>query len=101
MPRNISLGIDTIIIANTGGGKTIPVVLPLLEDPDSAKAIIVSPLTVMEDEQVEKFTKMGFTAIAIKKDVWDRHESAGIRKVSPGLTMIACAYNTKCEVGCS
>lgn len=47
----ILLGLDTIVIAGTGAGKTMPFMMPLLVD-DKKKIIIISPLKILQDDQV-------------------------------------------------
>ena len=48
----ILLGLDCVVIAGTGSGKTIPFMLPLLLHPDKMALIIVSPLKVLQQDQV-------------------------------------------------
>ena len=47
----ILLGLDSFVIAGTGAGKTMPFMMPLLLDPKS-KCIIISPLKVLQEDQV-------------------------------------------------
>ena len=47
----ILLGLDSIVIAGTGAGKTIPFMLPLLVD-EKKKIVIISPLKILQDDQV-------------------------------------------------
>ena len=49
--EEILLGLDSIVIAGTGSGKTIPFMLPLLTHPDKI-IIIISPLKVLQRDQV-------------------------------------------------
>jgi ATP-dependent helicase YprA (DUF1998 family) len=47
------LGLDCVTIAGTGAGKTMPFVMPLLVDKTEKKmVIIISPLNVLEYDQV-------------------------------------------------
>jgi ATP-dependent helicase YprA (DUF1998 family) len=47
------LGLDCIVIAGTGAGKTMPFIMPLLVDPTNKKmVIIISPLNALEHDQV-------------------------------------------------
>jgi ATP-dependent helicase YprA (DUF1998 family) len=50
----ILLGLDSIVIAGTSSGKTIPFMLPLLLD-DKKKVVILSPLKVLQEDQVSYF----------------------------------------------
>jgi ATP-dependent helicase YprA (DUF1998 family) len=45
------LGIDSVVIAGTGSGKTIPFMLPLLLHPDKM-VLVISPLKVLQRDQV-------------------------------------------------
>jgi len=47
----ILLGLDSVVIAGTGAGKTMPFMMPLLLD-KRKKAIIISPLKVLQEDQV-------------------------------------------------
>jgi bloom syndrome protein len=47
----ILLGLDSVVIAGTGAGKTMPFMMPLLLD-KKKKVIIVSPLKVLQADQV-------------------------------------------------
>src|ERR1700684_1778735 len=50
----ILLGLDSVIIAGTGFGKTMPFMLPLLLD-EKKKVVILSPLKVLQEDQVSSF----------------------------------------------
>ena len=54
----VCLELDTILIAGTGEGKTIPYMLPLLRN-KKHKALILSPLKVLQEDQVRRFKEMG------------------------------------------
>jgi len=46
------LGLDCIVIAGSGAGKTMPFIMPLLVDPTKKKVVIViSPVNVPEHDQ--------------------------------------------------
>lgn len=47
----ILLGLDSVVIAGTGAGKTMPFMMPLLLNRDK-RIIIVSPLKVLQKDQV-------------------------------------------------
>jgi ATP-dependent helicase YprA (DUF1998 family) len=47
----IILGLDSVVIAGTGAGKTMPFMMPLLLDKHK-KVIIISPLKVLQADQV-------------------------------------------------
>lgn len=49
------LGLDTVVIAGTGAGKTMPFMMPLLLHPEKL-VIILSPLKVLQRDQVCKGT---------------------------------------------
>ena len=91
----ILLGLDTILIAGTGSGKTMPFMMPLLLD-DKKKVLVLSPLKILQEEQVsihsnfrseqaltllqaQRFQAMGISATAVNGDTWD----SGLLKVCP------------------
>lgn len=45
------LGLDSLVIAGTGSGKTIPFILPLMLD-TTKKGLVVSPLKVLQEDQI-------------------------------------------------
>ena len=47
----ILLGLDSVVIAGTGAGKTMPFMMPLLLD-KKKQVIIISPLKVLQEDQV-------------------------------------------------
>jgi ATP-dependent helicase YprA (DUF1998 family) len=55
----ILLGLDSVVIAGTGAGKTMPFMMPLLLD-KSKKVIIVSPLKILQADQVYPIGHLGF-----------------------------------------
>ncbi|KZT67037.1 P-loop containing nucleoside triphosphate hydrolase protein [Daedalea quercina L-15889] len=69
----ILLGLDCIVIAGTGAGKTMPFVMPLLVDETKRKmVVIISPLNELEEDQAKHFWKMGLTATAINKEKYTK-----------------------------
>ena len=48
----ILLGLASVVIAGTGAGKTMPFMMPLLLD-DKKKVIIISPLKILQADQVQ------------------------------------------------
>ena len=51
MTEAILLGLDSVVIAGTGAGKTMPFMMPLLLD-EKKKVVIISPLKVLQEDQV-------------------------------------------------
>jgi bloom syndrome protein len=47
----ILLSLDSVVIAGTGVGKTMPFMLPLLLD-DTSKMLVLSPLKILQEDQV-------------------------------------------------
>lgn len=63
------LGLDCVVIAGTGMGKTMPFMMPLLHKP-TAKSIFISPLKVLQEDQAARFNAMGISAVAVNGDTW-------------------------------
>ena len=79
------LGVDSVVIAGTGMGKTLPFVMPLLFNPKS-HMLIISPLKALQHDQVgfksemlfnllipvqqRRFRKMGISAIEVNDETW-------------------------------
>ncbi|KAH9967817.1 P-loop containing nucleoside triphosphate hydrolase protein, partial [Russula dissimulans] len=85
------LGLDCIVIAGTGAGKTMPFIMPLLVDPTNKKmVIIISPLNALEHDQAARFNKIGLHATAMNSDVWtpklEEHKSFSKFMRSPSFT---------------
>ncbi|KAI9061339.1 P-loop containing nucleoside triphosphate hydrolase protein [Trametes sanguinea] len=60
------LGLDSVLTAGTGAGKTMPFVMPLLIQKSSKKmVIVVSPLNELERDQARRFKEMGLSAAAV------------------------------------
>ena len=57
----LCLELDCVVVAATGEGKTIPFQLPLLRNRE-CKALILSPLKVLQEDQVRRFQEMGIEA---------------------------------------
>ncbi|KAF6764175.1 hypothetical protein DFP72DRAFT_1163206 [Ephemerocybe angulata] len=70
------LGLHCVVIAGTGMGKTMPFMLPLLQD-KKAKTITISPLKVLQEDQAARFKAMDITAAAVNGDAWSsqRHKT--------------------------
>ncbi|PIL35264.1 transporter [Ganoderma sinense ZZ0214-1] len=67
------LGLDCVVIAGTGAGKTIPYLLPLLL-PESAKRTIpvISPLKALQRDQATRFRNLGVSAVPVNRDTWSK-----------------------------
>ncbi|KLO04434.1 P-loop containing nucleoside triphosphate hydrolase protein, partial [Schizopora paradoxa] len=61
------LGLDSVMIARTGAGKTLPFALPALL---GGTVLVLSPLNMLQDDHVESFEKLGLRALAINGDTW-------------------------------
>ncbi|THV04363.1 P-loop containing nucleoside triphosphate hydrolase protein [Dendrothele bispora CBS 962.96] len=67
----IILGLDSVLIAGTGHGKTIPFMLILLNDKaETSTLVVISPLKILQEDQVSRFRKMGISAAAVNGDTW-------------------------------
>ncbi|THV03253.1 P-loop containing nucleoside triphosphate hydrolase protein [Dendrothele bispora CBS 962.96] len=67
----IVLGLNSILIAGTSHGKTIPYILALQHDRTKTKTLLViSPLKVLQEDQAARFEKVGIRAAAVNGDTW-------------------------------
>ncbi|KAK7043414.1 bloom syndrome, partial [Favolaschia claudopus] len=65
------LGLDSVVIAGTGAGKTIPFMLPLLLHRDKF-VLIISPLKVLQADQTTRFEAIGLAAAAVNGDTYTK-----------------------------
>ncbi|KAF8838048.1 P-loop containing nucleoside triphosphate hydrolase protein [Paxillus ammoniavirescens] len=63
-------GLDCIVVAGTGAGKTMPFMMPLLVQPKK-HIIIISPLDALENDQARRFQDLGLTAVAVNGKTYD------------------------------
>ncbi|KAI0324315.1 P-loop containing nucleoside triphosphate hydrolase protein, partial [Cubamyces sp. BRFM 1775] len=64
------LGLDAVVIAGTGAGKTIPYLLPLLL-PEVQRRMLVTRQTMLTLHwQARRFTDIGISATAVNRDTW-------------------------------
>ncbi|KAJ3483954.1 hypothetical protein NLJ89_g12020 [Agrocybe chaxingu] len=75
----ILLGLDSVVIAGTGAGKTIPFMLPLLLD-EKKKVVVISPLKVLQEDQADRFKKLKLAAVAVNGDTWDHDLATGLKE---------------------
>ncbi|KAJ6539757.1 hypothetical protein B0H19DRAFT_1003355 [Mycena capillaripes] len=61
------LGLDAVVIAGTGAGKTIPFTMPLLLHREKF-VLIISPLKVLQEDQAARFEAIGLAAAAVNGD---------------------------------
>ncbi|KAJ7199390.1 P-loop containing nucleoside triphosphate hydrolase protein [Mycena pura] len=72
----IVLGLDAVVIAGTGAGKTIPFMMPLLLD-RTKFVLVISPLKILQEDQLtqsqaNRFRKMGLKAAAVNGDTYKK-----------------------------
>ncbi|KAJ6628448.1 P-loop containing nucleoside triphosphate hydrolase protein [Mycena sp. CBHHK59/15] len=72
------LGLDAVVIAGTGAGKTIPFMMPLLLDPTKF-VLVISPLKILQENQAKHFRKMGLKAAAVNGDTYTRELQQDLR----------------------
>ncbi|KAJ7222321.1 P-loop containing nucleoside triphosphate hydrolase protein [Mycena pura] len=63
------LGLDAVVIAGTGAGKTIPFMMPLLLHRKKF-VLIISPLKVLQEDQAARFEAIGLAAAAVNGDTY-------------------------------
>jgi superfamily II DNA helicase RecQ len=60
-------GDHTLVLAPTGGGKTLPFWIPLLFDPDTL-LLIITPLNGLASQHSKRLSELGFKAIAYNSE---------------------------------
>ncbi|KAF8207647.1 P-loop containing nucleoside triphosphate hydrolase protein [Mycena galopus ATCC 62051] len=65
------LGLDAVVVAGTGAGKTIPFMMPVLLHREKF-VLIISPLKILQEDQARRFKKMGLKAAAVNGDTYSR-----------------------------
>ncbi|KAF5314348.1 hypothetical protein D9619_011963 [Psilocybe cf. subviscida] len=63
------LGLDSIVLAGTGSGKTIPFILLLMLHTTS-QGLVISPLKILQDDQASRFGALGVPGAAVNQDTW-------------------------------
>ncbi|KAF9236864.1 hypothetical protein BU15DRAFT_88933 [Melanogaster broomeanus] len=61
-------GLDCVVVAGTGAGKTMPFIMPLLVQPKK-HIIVISPLDALETDQM--VSSLGLTAVAVNRKTYD------------------------------
>ncbi|KAJ2936361.1 hypothetical protein H1R20_g734, partial [Candolleomyces eurysporus] len=64
------LGLNCVVIAGTGSGKTTPFMTVALKD-KKIKIVIISPLKILQEEHASRFKKMGISAVPVNGDTWN------------------------------
>ncbi|KAL1671654.1 P-loop containing nucleoside triphosphate hydrolase protein [Schizophyllum commune] len=65
----ILLGLDCLLIAGTGAGKTMPFMLPLKYDARGT-ILVISPLKILQQDQADRFKVAGIPAVPVNEDTW-------------------------------
>ncbi|TDL27180.1 P-loop containing nucleoside triphosphate hydrolase protein [Rickenella mellea] len=66
----LCLGLDTLLLAATGEGKSLPFIAPLLQD-EKALILIISLLNALEEDLARRFTEMGFRSTPVNGETWN------------------------------
>ncbi|THH14004.1 hypothetical protein EUX98_g9658 [Antrodiella citrinella] len=78
--ESILLGLDAVVLAGTGTGKTAAYMLPLLLPETAGKVLIViEPLVALQRDQVRRFKKMGIPALAVNSKNWSEKKAKDIK----------------------
>ncbi|THH29776.1 hypothetical protein EUX98_g4410 [Antrodiella citrinella] len=78
--ESLLLGLDTVVIAGTGSGKTTPFMLPLfLQETKGKILVVVEPLINLQRDQVRRFKKMGISAKAVNSETWSEKLAEDIK----------------------
>ncbi|KAL1746002.1 P-loop containing nucleoside triphosphate hydrolase protein [Schizophyllum fasciatum] len=65
----ILLGLDSVLIAGTGSGKTMPFMLTLKYD-TAATVLVISPLKILQEDQACRFCAAGIPSCAVNGDTY-------------------------------
>ncbi|KAK6988536.1 P-loop containing nucleoside triphosphate hydrolase protein [Favolaschia claudopus] len=65
------LGLDSVVIAGTGAGKTMPFMMPVMLHREKF-VLVISPLKVLQEDQASRFQAMGLKAAAVNGDTYSR-----------------------------
>ncbi|GJE94090.1 DEAD/DEAH box helicase domain-containing protein [Phanerochaete sordida] len=69
----LALGLDIVLVAGTGAGKTLPFVMPVLLPENAEKMVlIVSPLNELQRDQAQRFRDAGISAAAVNGTTWNK-----------------------------
>lgn len=82
------LGVDAIVIAPTGAGKSIHFAIPLLLD-GTKILIILYPLIALQEDQAKRFTGLGISAAVVNGETWSE-ELAKVRTVTFAEPRTSC-----------
>ena len=75
----LALGVDIMVIAATGRGKTTPFILPLLGyNLPKKKIIVIAPLPLIQKGHTNQFLKLGISTVAVNSETWNE----ALKKVS-------------------
>ncbi|RXW12159.1 hypothetical protein EST38_g13694 [Candolleomyces aberdarensis] len=72
------LGLNCVVIAGTGSGKTTPFMTVALKD-EKTKIIVISPLKVLQEDHAVRFKKMGISAVPVNGDTWNAKLESKLR----------------------
>ncbi|KAI0790865.1 P-loop containing nucleoside triphosphate hydrolase protein [Abortiporus biennis] len=75
------LGIDSVMIAGTGAGKTVPYMLPhfVTEFTKNKVMFIVQPLKNLQHDQARRFRKAGIKVKVVNGETWSPQVTADIK----------------------
>lgn len=82
--ESILLGLDAVVVAGTGAGKTMLFMLLLLSN-KKKMVIIISPLIALQEDMERRFWEFGISAKAVNGVTWNKEH--GLDKVSSGKTV--------------
>ncbi|KLO06377.1 P-loop containing nucleoside triphosphate hydrolase protein [Schizopora paradoxa] len=66
----LHLGLDTMLIARTGAGKTLPFIAPAILGGGEGKILVISLLIALQNDQARSFEKLGIKAIVVNGETW-------------------------------
>ncbi|KXN91129.1 ATP-dependent DNA helicase Q-like 4A [Leucoagaricus sp. SymC.cos] len=82
----LMLGLDVVVIAGTGCGKTAPFMMSVLLNP-GARLLIISPLKALQEDQECQFLTVGLSVVAVNGDTWGPSLRERLRRNPPQVIL--------------
>lgn len=80
------IGMDTLVVMPTGGGKSLCYQLPALAD--RGLVVVVSPLIALMSDQLRRLQEAGVRASMLASGMNDGHNSRALEEIESGVTQL-------------